>query len=400
MIISEQRAAALKSANDIVENAKALRRDLSDGETSRVTGLIEQVKGFDVILAAAAKSADTTNALLNLAPSGALAGHSSSRGGSKAGFLSLKGADAAQIGKAFASRMHNITDNSDLRGAKALADGSIAASVSVSRDSVVQLGQIPNSLLEVLPVVQHNTPSYAYLSQTARANNAAVVLAGGLKPTSVFSTATITDTLKVVAHLSEPVDKYVLSDIPMLAAFLQSELLYGLVSAVQSQILNGNGTAGNMTGLLNRSGVQVQPLIAGATAGTSDFFATTRQAITKLEAIGLLPGAFVISPTDWQTFELSKDASGRYYLPGDGSPVDRAARTLWGVPVVVTPSIATGTALLLDLDAAAIDTDTDGIQLAWNDYSGFDRNQRTARLEGRWNVSCYRPLGLVKIALV
>lgn len=391
--ISEQRADALAAATTIVTNAKSLGRDLTATEITEIEGYTTEIKALDVKLAAVAAGAEVTDALLNLGSAEA-AGSSASRsgrGGSKAGFLSFSGQDAGQMAKAFAARIHNITDDSDTRGAKALADGSIAAQVSVVRDSVVQLGQVPNSLLDVLPVVKHSTPSYAYLSQTARTNNAAVVAAGGLKPTSVFSTVTVSDTLKVVAHLSEAIDKYLLSDIPMLSSFLQSELQYGLSAAVQAQILTGTGTGGNMTGILNRAGIQAQ-------AFSTDLFTTTRTAVTKLEAIGLLPGLFVISPADWQAFELNKDGNGRFYLADN--PVDRAARTLWGVPVLVTPAIATGTAALLDLDAVAIDTDADGVQLAWNDYSGFDRNTRVARLEGRFNVSVYRPLGVVKIALV
>ena len=45
------------------------------------------------------------------------------------------------------------------------------------------LGKPALSLLDVIPVVQQAIPKFAYMRQTVRTNNAAVVAAGALKPT-------------------------------------------------------------------------------------------------------------------------------------------------------------------------------------------------------------------------
>ena len=44
--------------------------------------------------------------------------------------------------------------------------------------------QVATGLLDVLPFKQHTSPEYAYLAQTSRTNNAAVVAEGATKPTS------------------------------------------------------------------------------------------------------------------------------------------------------------------------------------------------------------------------
>ena len=67
----------------------------------------------------------------------------------------------------------------------------------------VALGQVAQSLLDVLPAKAHTTPEYAYLRQTVRTNNAAVVAEGAVKPTSVYTVVRIEDSLVVIAHLSE-----------------------------------------------------------------------------------------------------------------------------------------------------------------------------------------------------
>ena len=46
----------------------------------------------------------------------------------------------------------------------------------------VALGQMATGLLDVLPVMQHTTAEYAYLRQSVRTNNAAVVADGAVNP--------------------------------------------------------------------------------------------------------------------------------------------------------------------------------------------------------------------------
>ena len=54
----------------------------------------------------------------------------------------------------------------------------------------------------------HSGPEFAYLRQSVRTNNAAVIARGATKPTSVLTTVRVADKLDVVAHLSEGVPRY------------------------------------------------------------------------------------------------------------------------------------------------------------------------------------------------
>ena len=54
------------------------------------------------------------------------------------------------------------------------------------RDPVV-LGQVAQSLLDVLPTKQHATDQVAYLRQSVRTNTAAIVAEGATKPTSTYT---------------------------------------------------------------------------------------------------------------------------------------------------------------------------------------------------------------------
>ena len=65
--------------------------------------------------------------------------------------------------------------------------------------------------------------------------------------------------------------------------------------------------------------------------------------------LSLVESAFIVSPGDWERIELTSNASG-YALDQGGAqePVNRAARRLWGAPVVVSTSVDAGTGFLFD----------------------------------------------------
>ena len=93
---------------------------------------------------------------------------SSSGSGSKSRRLSLQG-----------PRHQGRHPDARPDGTKALApSGAAVVGQEFVRDPVA-LGQVAQSLLDVLPSKQTPSPEYAYLAQTTRTNNAAVV---GVRP--------------------------------------------------------------------------------------------------------------------------------------------------------------------------------------------------------------------------
>ena len=117
-----------------------------------------------------------------------------------------------------------------LDGTKGLApSGATIVGQEFVRDPVA-LGQLAQSLLDVLPTTAHTPTEYACPRQTVRTNNAAVVAEGAAKPTSVYS---VEQRLLVGAHLSEGIPRYWLLDPTALQQFIDSELRFGLGLAVE-----------------------------------------------------------------------------------------------------------------------------------------------------------------------
>ena len=63
-------------------------------------------------------------------------------------------------------------------GQKALAPSGAAVVSQEFSEDPIPLGRIATGLLDVLPVKVHTTPEFAYMRQTTRTNNAAVVAEG------------------------------------------------------------------------------------------------------------------------------------------------------------------------------------------------------------------------------
>ncbi len=289
------------------------------------------------------------------------------------------------------------------KGAKAVADAlaaKIATSpaakavvaqtpITLTPASPIELGKVPTSLLAVMAVTEHDSPVYRYPRQTMRENNAAVVAPGGTKPESKLTTELVPGELKVIAHRSEPVDEYVLKDAEALSRFIDAELRYMLLQKIEAEVLNGDGTATHLNGILNVSGVQVQ-------AFDTDPLTTLRMAALKAENAGHEASVFALHPLDWAKIETTRNTSGNFDL---GTAVNRAEQKLWGTQVVTSNLLTPGEAVSLDLNVVGLNTDTHGIQVRWFDVDEGSTNQVRARCEGRFGVSVYQPLGIVKATI-
>ncbi|QOW00492.1 phage major capsid protein [Rhodococcus pyridinivorans] len=294
--------------------------------------------------------------------------------------ITRKGRSAA-LAKGIADRM----TPDDGFGRKALVPSGTAVTGLPLDPTPVQLEQPGATILDALPT-RLSTAQYAYLRQTSRENNAGVVAEGALKPTSTMGLESVEEHLRVVAHLSEPIYTYHLTDNANLRSFVEDELLDGLRLAIEEQVVSGDGTGEHFTGLLNVDGSQAQAFSVSA-------IETVRKAITKLEAIGLAAGLVIVSPTDWEAIELARESgTGSLEL---GSPVDRARRRLWGVQVVPSPAVTAGTGLVLDTSSVVVRHDG-VIAVQWGTTGDdFETNHVRARVETRANLDVTRPMGVV-----
>lgn len=276
-------------------------------------------------------------------------------------------------------------------GVKAAFSGSIDVAQPIATGVVAQ-PQTPLRILDLITdrKVMSEGNTFNYLRQTVRTNNADVVADNALKPTSIYTIAEVEDRVRVIAHLSEVFPKRYLDDYAELGQLLESEMEYGLYLALEDQVVAGDGTGENMTGLLNVSGTLAQ-------AFATDLLTTTRKAVTQMAGIGETPTAWAVNPNDAELIDLLSDGMERFYY--DGPQQQLTTAPMWSLPVVQSLAVPAGTAVLANWDYVTLVVREDPELTA--DQSGdlFSKNQVRLRLEGRYGVALRRASALCKVDL-
>lgn len=382
-ILLKQRAEIVARSQAIINDAKAAGRSLTSAErTTLDTGLAE----IDRIDADLKREADDNE---RMAAVGRLFGSSENPSTPMGGNYLAPEAKQGYLSVDFKARAGAIAAKAGPSGVKALmTDGSSLVPVVQVAETPVVMNKPATTLFDLIPsrVV---APDYSYLRQSKRENNAAPVARGEVKPTSKYGLERVEDRLRVIAHLSDALYVYDLKDYGNLAQFINAELRYGLFAALEHQVVSGDGTGENLRGLANTSGLVVQPFKTNSVL-------TIRSAITSLEAQGFMPDGILMNPVDWEGVETST------YLLNEqtSTPVDRAARRLWGLPVALSLEIEQGTSYVKSQGSLEIHVDDPVAALEWGvTGDDFTRNQVRARLEGRFNVAALIPSAIVKADL-
>ena len=186
-----------------------------------------------------------------------------------------------------------------------------------------------------------------------------------------------------------------LDDYADFSRFVPSELALALLDAETDQILNGNGTAPNMSGILATSGLLTRAI------GSDTKLDAIRKGINDIR-IGSSFGVadlIVLHPTTWAALQLEKSSQGVYLLnPNDPNAIGDLDN-VFGVKVVATTKIAAGTALVLDTSQAVVAWTRMGLRTDVNYYGNteFNTNAVTFRIEERIAIGVQRPSAICKV---
>lgn len=215
-----------------------------------------------------------------------------------------------------------------------------------------------------------------------------------LKPQSTFAFVGEQAAVRTLAHW-EAAHRNVLADEPQLRSIIDNELMYGLRLLEDSQILNGNGSGENLRGVLQTSGIQNYAWSDGATGDTKAD--ALRRAATLSYLAYYEPTGIVMHPSDWEDIELTKDANGQYLIAVSvamgGEP------RVWRMPIVDTPAMDAGTALVgaFGTGAQLYDREQASIRISEQHSDFFVRNAVVILAEQRLALAVKRPEAFVAV---
>lgn len=176
---------------------------------------------------------------------------------------------------------------------------------------------------------------------------------------------------------------------PDLRKVIANDLMKQTATVVDQQMIHGDGTGNNLTGLVNVSGAATADL--GGTVsldGAAGMLATLEENDADRSR-----GVYFISPTDWATLRTEKaSTAGTYQLQPDPSAAE--ARTLFGVPVATSTNVPSGTLLLADMSQVVVGRSQDVVVQMSTEFA-FDSDQTALRVTARFDLGVMNAEALV-----
>ena len=422
-MLKERAEAASKTAREIAQKAADDNRDLTDTEKQDYDGAMAALKSVLEGIKTTKADQAVMDAAKDFADSVGVPAASDVK--SRVRSLGLTVVDSPEFkGMLGGFPEGRIPAQSRVQsapiGVKSLFTGASSTSagafvVNERTDIVEMLGRKPLTIRSLVSNRRTTSDAVEFVQESSHTNNAAVVAeatsaaartaaantttgavtftnasGGGYKPEGAWAFAVVTANVKTIAEWV-PVTKRALADVAQLEGLINDQLSADVAEAEEGQILNGDGSGENFTGITATSGIQTQ-------AYATDLFTTVRKGLTKLRTVGRVnPTALVLNPSDAEAIDLTKDGQDRYYY---GGPSAIGQRTLWGVPVVESESQAAGTGLLGDFSKAVLwDREQTTVTMTDSHSDFFVRNLVAILAEERLAFGVTRPTAFVSLDL-
>lgn len=250
-----------------------------------------------------------------------------------------------------------------------------------------------------------SSSSISYVIEAAFQDLTGTVLEKGQIPQLDLTLTRRQDNVGKIANIAKPTVE-MFQDAEQFKAYLENRMVFGIQRKEEDQLLNGTGTAPQVTGILQRSGLAPAVVTAAGLTAVKIMEGIFNQ-ITALRATSFVePDAIVIHPTDWQTVRLGKDSQGQYYAGGPftgayGNSGYTNVVDIWGVKAVVTTAVAQGTVLVGGFQECAQIFRRNGITLDMTNSNNndFETDLVTLKAEERLALAVYRPAGFGRVTL-
>jgi len=234
----------------------------------------------------------------------------------------------------------------------------------------------------------------SYLRDSGQAKTAAVVAEGATKPELSLVLPQIDAPLVTIAVWAA-VSNQTVEDVVDFREWLDNVFALDVLDKLDDEVLNGTGTGGRMLG------VRLCPGLAGPVALTAPETAAdaiARAIAAVYAASRLAPDAIVIDPGAFTALLTLKASTSGVYLSGaamSSAPIS----LLWGVPVVPSPAMPAGEALVGNFRRGGALYSKQGLRMmASTEHADFFTKNLTAVLgELRAVLAVQRPPAFCKV---
>jgi HK97 family phage major capsid protein len=257
------------------------------------------------------------------------------------------------------------------------------------RPGVIRGDFLPLTIRELFNAIPVTSNMVNCLREDSFTNSAAEVSQGAAKPQSEAAFEQYNVPITTVAHWIK-VSNQLLADAPAIVSYIDTRARDGLAQRVDAQLLNGNGTSPNLSGLTDSGN------FTAYTATSDDLLVDAiNRAKYSLWALGNMPDTVIVNPADWGAMERTREGAGTgMYLYG--TPGTMAGNNPFGLQIVMSNNMASGKFLVgaIRNSTALYVRSGATVEMGYiND--DFTKNLVTIRVEERLGLGVERPSAIL-----
>ena len=263
------------------------------------------------------------------------------------------------------------------------------------RPGIIAPGQRRLTIRDLLPSIPITSNMVEFAKESSSTDAAAMQTAEGTaKAESALGFELKYSPVQTLAHWI-PVSRQIMDDAPALQAYVNSRLMYFLKLKEEDQLLNGDGTGQNLSGLITNA----TPFdVSQTVVATDTFIDVLGHAISQVQLSYFEPDAIIMHPKDLWRVMLTKTtgtASSGQYIFADPHTVETPR--IWGLQVVATQSMAESQFLVgaFGMAAAIWDRNDASVEVSREHADFFTRNLCAILTEERLALTVFRSDALV-----
>lgn len=252
----------------------------------------------------------------------------------------------------------------------------------------------PVHVRQLLAQGSTNAEVVRYVKESAYDNGAATAAQGSTLAESDFDlTAYDANVQKIGTYFR--ISEEMLADTPQLTSYLAARAPEKLLNVEDTQLLYGNGTAPNISGIVTSGATAFAAGSFADTITAANQFDVLTVAINQLALVNYRPDYIMLNPTDFSKIVLLKATTNEYlneqYYMG-------LQPTFLGVPVVLNTAITAGTYLVGNFGLGTQMWIRENLSLEFFREDGTNVRDGfvTVRLVERIALTNYAPLAIVK----
>lgn len=251
----------------------------------------------------------------------------------------------------------------------------------------------PLTLESFLPSLPTSSNAIEFTKENAFTNNAAEAAEGASKAESSLTWTLINMPISTVAHWIK-ISRQLASDNAALAAYVDTRMRYGVNRKVETQLVSGDGTAPNISGILDSGNFTAHGYADANLGSTLKKLVLIRKIIGDLQAAGDDPDGVLLNPADWATIDIDlfTTAAGQSLrtINEAGQPM------LFGKPVIVSVGMTADNFAVGNFGMACTIHNREGVivEMSDSDSDNFTKNLITLRAERRLALATERPAAI------